>query len=220
MTIPLSALSRCRFDTVCCFRLLLAAACGHRRVAVAQGRQGKPRLKPPFPANVGVFGCPTTVTNVETVAVAPTILRRGASWFAGFGRKVLYTEYEVPVIYMPVCVRVWPSFFFAIVGKALFLVPIAIYVITHAFWVFRTQGVPVCSPGWLYIPICRFFWRSSICFLSLLALVTNTFWRVPRVLLNGISSLSNIRSKYDFFQLHRFTRLRVGAYLPEACFTV
>ena len=36
---------------------------------------GKPRLKPPFPADVGVFGCPTTVTNVETVAVAPTICR-------------------------------------------------------------------------------------------------------------------------------------------------
>lgn len=52
-----------------------------------EGKQGKPRLKPPFPANVGVFGCPSTVTNVETIAVAPTILRRGASWFAGFGRK-------------------------------------------------------------------------------------------------------------------------------------
>ena len=42
--------------------------------------QGKPRLKPPFPANVGLYGCPTTVTNVETVAVAPTILRRGPEW--------------------------------------------------------------------------------------------------------------------------------------------
>lgn len=51
-----------------------------------EGKPGKPRLKPPFPANVGLFGCPSTVTNVETVAVAPTILRRGASWFAGFGR--------------------------------------------------------------------------------------------------------------------------------------
>ena len=51
-----------------------------------EGRQGKPRLKPPFPANVGVFGCPTTVTNVETIAVTPTIFRRGASWFASFGR--------------------------------------------------------------------------------------------------------------------------------------
>eukprot|EP00760_Papus_ankaliazontas_P025302 PhM_4_TR2626/c0_g1_i1/m.87933/K03942/NDUFV1; NADH dehydrogenase (ubiquinone) flavoprotein 1 len=52
-----------------------------------EGGPGKPRLKPPFPANVGLFGCPTTVTNVETVAVAPTILRRGPEWFAGFGRK-------------------------------------------------------------------------------------------------------------------------------------
>lgn len=41
-----------------------------------EGKQGKPRLKPPFPADIGLFGCPTTVTNVETVAVAPTILRR------------------------------------------------------------------------------------------------------------------------------------------------
>jgi len=52
-----------------------------------EGKQGKPRLKPPFPANVGLYGCPSTVTNVETVAVAPTILRRGGSWFAGLGRK-------------------------------------------------------------------------------------------------------------------------------------
>ncbi|SPQ92961.1 NADH dehydrogenase [ubiquinone] flavoprotein 1, mitochondrial [Plasmodiophora brassicae] len=52
-----------------------------------EGNPGKPRLKPPFPANVGLYGCPTTVTNVETVAVSPTILRRGASWFSGFGRK-------------------------------------------------------------------------------------------------------------------------------------
>jgi len=52
-----------------------------------EGKMGKPRLKPPFPAAVGVFGCPTTVANVETVAVAPEILRRGAGWFAGFGRK-------------------------------------------------------------------------------------------------------------------------------------
>lgn len=43
-------------------------------------------MKPPFPADVGLFGCPTTVANVETVAVAPTICRRGGSWFAGFGR--------------------------------------------------------------------------------------------------------------------------------------
>jgi NADH dehydrogenase (ubiquinone) flavoprotein 1 len=52
-----------------------------------EGKPGKPRLKPPFPANCGLYGCPSTVTNVETIAVAPTILRRGASWFKGFGRK-------------------------------------------------------------------------------------------------------------------------------------
>ena len=51
-----------------------------------EGKKGQPRLKPPFPANVGLYGCPTTVNNVESIAVAPTILRRGAGWFAGFGR--------------------------------------------------------------------------------------------------------------------------------------
>jgi NADH-quinone oxidoreductase subunit F len=50
-----------------------------------EGKKGQPRLKPPFPAGVGLYGCPTTVTNVETVAVAPTILRRGAEWFSGLG---------------------------------------------------------------------------------------------------------------------------------------
>jgi NADH-quinone oxidoreductase subunit F len=51
-----------------------------------EGKKGMPRLKPPFPAAVGLYGCPTTVNNVETIAVVPTILRRGASWFAGIGR--------------------------------------------------------------------------------------------------------------------------------------
>jgi NADH-quinone oxidoreductase subunit F len=51
-----------------------------------EGKKGLPRLKPPFPATVGVYGCPTTVNNVETIAVVPTILRRGASWFAALGR--------------------------------------------------------------------------------------------------------------------------------------
>ena len=51
-----------------------------------EGKQGKPRLKPPFPADIGVFGCPSTVTNVETVAVAPTIIRRGPAWFESCGR--------------------------------------------------------------------------------------------------------------------------------------
>ncbi|MBO20763.1 MAG: NADH-quinone oxidoreductase subunit F [Rhodospirillaceae bacterium] len=52
-----------------------------------EGKKGQPRLKPPFPAACGLYGCPTTVNNVETIAVAPTILRRGASWFSGFGRE-------------------------------------------------------------------------------------------------------------------------------------
>jgi len=51
-----------------------------------EGKKGQPRLKPPFPAGAGLYGCPTTVNNVESIAVAPTILRRGAGWFASFGR--------------------------------------------------------------------------------------------------------------------------------------
>ena len=50
-----------------------------------EGKKGQPRLKPPFPAGAGLYGCPTTVTNVETVAVSPTILRRGSKWFADLG---------------------------------------------------------------------------------------------------------------------------------------
>ena len=52
-----------------------------------EGKKGQPRLKPPFPANMGLYGCPTTVNNVESIAVAPTILRRGAAWFSSFGRE-------------------------------------------------------------------------------------------------------------------------------------
>jgi len=51
-----------------------------------EGKKGLPRLKPPFPAGAGLYGNPTTVNNVESIAVAPTILRRGAAWFAGIGR--------------------------------------------------------------------------------------------------------------------------------------
>ncbi|MFN5589433.1 MAG: NADH-quinone oxidoreductase subunit NuoF [Holosporales bacterium] len=51
-----------------------------------EGRKGQPRLKPPFPAGVGLYGCPTTINNVETIAVVPEILRRGGAWFAGIGR--------------------------------------------------------------------------------------------------------------------------------------
>lgn len=51
-----------------------------------EGRKGMPRIKPPFPAQMGLYGCPTTVNNVETIAVVPTILRRGGAWFATLGR--------------------------------------------------------------------------------------------------------------------------------------
>ncbi len=51
-----------------------------------EGKKGMPRLKPPFPAAVGLYGLPTTVNNVETIAVAPTILRRGAAWWSSIGR--------------------------------------------------------------------------------------------------------------------------------------
>lgn len=66
-----------------------AYICGEETALIEslEGKQGKPRLKPPFPAGVGLYGCPTTVTNVETVAVSPTILRRGPEWFASLGRK-------------------------------------------------------------------------------------------------------------------------------------
>ena len=50
-----------------------------------EGKKGLPRLKPPFPAGAGLYGCPTTVNNVESIAVVPAILRRGAAWFAGIG---------------------------------------------------------------------------------------------------------------------------------------
>ena len=52
-----------------------------------EGKKGQPRLKPPFPAGSGLYGCPTTVNNVETIAVVPTILRRGADWFSRLGRE-------------------------------------------------------------------------------------------------------------------------------------
>ena len=65
-----------------------AYICGEESALIQslEGKPGQPRLKPPFPANVGLYGCPTTVNNVESIAVVPTILRRGAKWFASFGR--------------------------------------------------------------------------------------------------------------------------------------
>ena len=66
-----------------------AYICGEESALIEslEGKKGQPRLKPPFPANVGLYGCPTTVSNVETVAVVPAILKRGASWFAGLGNE-------------------------------------------------------------------------------------------------------------------------------------
>jgi len=65
-----------------------AYICGEETALIEslEGKKGQPRLKPPFPANVGLYGCPTTVNNVESVAVTPTILRRGAEWFASLGK--------------------------------------------------------------------------------------------------------------------------------------
>ena len=51
-----------------------------------EGNKGQPRLKPPFPALVGLYGCPTIINNVETIAVVPTILRKGSNWFASLGK--------------------------------------------------------------------------------------------------------------------------------------
>ncbi|KKC27689.1 NADH-quinone oxidoreductase subunit NuoF [Sphingomonas sp. SRS2] len=66
-----------------------AYICGEETAQIEslEGKKGQPRLKPPFPAGAGLYGCPTTVNNVESIAVAPTILRRGASWFSGIGRE-------------------------------------------------------------------------------------------------------------------------------------
>jgi len=66
-----------------------AYICGEETALIEslEGKKGQPRLKPPFPAACGLWGCPSTVNNVETIAVTPMIMRRGASWFTGFGRE-------------------------------------------------------------------------------------------------------------------------------------
>lgn len=66
-----------------------AYICGEETALIEslEGKKGQPRLKPPFPAMAGLYGCPTTVNNVESIAVVPTILRRGPQWFAGLGRE-------------------------------------------------------------------------------------------------------------------------------------
>ena len=52
-----------------------------------EGKRGYPRIKPPFPAVVGLYGCPTVINNVETLCCVPPIVERGAEWFAGIGRE-------------------------------------------------------------------------------------------------------------------------------------
>src|SRR5262245_46711779 len=52
-----------------------------------EGKRGQPRLKPPFPATVGLYGCPTIINNVETLSCVPLILDRGAEWFAEYGTE-------------------------------------------------------------------------------------------------------------------------------------
>ena len=51
-----------------------------------EGKKAQPRLKPPFPAIVGLYGCPTIINNVETIAVVPDILKRGSTWFSSLGK--------------------------------------------------------------------------------------------------------------------------------------
>jgi NADH-quinone oxidoreductase subunit F len=65
-----------------------AYICGEETALIEslEGNKGQPRNKPPFPAVAGLYSCPTTVNNVETIAVVPTILRRGAGWFSKIGR--------------------------------------------------------------------------------------------------------------------------------------
>lgn len=66
-----------------------AYICGEETAMIEslEGKAGQPRLKPPFPAVVGVFSCPTVVNNVETIACIPTIIERGGQWFADAGSE-------------------------------------------------------------------------------------------------------------------------------------
>ena len=70
-----------------CFIGAGAYICGEETALLEslEGKQGKPRFKPPFPANFGLYGKPTTINNTQSYASVPTILRKGASWFSGLG---------------------------------------------------------------------------------------------------------------------------------------
>ncbi len=56
-------------------------------MASVEGKRGTPRPRPPFPAESGLWGCPTLINNVETFANVPPIYRKGAEWFAGIGTE-------------------------------------------------------------------------------------------------------------------------------------
>ena len=66
-----------------------AYICGEETALMTslEGNKGFPRLKPPFPAQAGLYGCPTTINNVETLSNVPFILNRGSDWFAAIGRE-------------------------------------------------------------------------------------------------------------------------------------
>jgi NADH-quinone oxidoreductase subunit F len=66
-----------------------AYICGEESALIEslEGKKGQPRLKPPFPANIGLYGCPTLVNNVETIATIPTILQKGSKWYSSLGVK-------------------------------------------------------------------------------------------------------------------------------------
>ncbi|GAB3945323.1 NADH-quinone oxidoreductase subunit NuoF [Kribbella albertanoniae] len=52
-----------------------------------EGRRGQPRLRPPFPAVAGLYGCPTVINNVESIASVPAIIKNGADWFSSMGTE-------------------------------------------------------------------------------------------------------------------------------------
>ena len=66
-----------------------AFVCGEETALMAsvEGKRGTPRPRPPFPAESGLWGCPTLINNVETFANVPPIIRKGAEWFAGIGTE-------------------------------------------------------------------------------------------------------------------------------------
>ena len=71
-----------------------AYVCGEETALIEslEGKKGQPRLKPPFPANVGLFGMPTTVNNVETIAVIPSILKKVLNGFQALGRIIIQAQ--------------------------------------------------------------------------------------------------------------------------------